>query len=287
MNTRLRADLSLVFVAFVWGATFVVVKRALDDISTVLFLTVRFSLAALLLAIYFRRGWMPARQHLRAGLVVGCCLAAGYVLQTLGLETTTPANAGFITGFYIPLVPLLGALIYRRAPVMAEALGVLIATLGIGLLTWPEGNMMVRTGDLLVLAGAVAFAFHILTLGHFSKMVPHAPLSFTQIAVSALFGWSTFWWVEPVRVGWTSAVIVAVVATALFATALAFAVQSWAQQHTTTTRTALIFALEPVFAWLTSYFMTGEVLSLRASFGAVAVLAGILLVELRPSSSEA
>lgn len=287
MNTRLRADLSLVFVAFVWGATFVVVKRALDDISTVLFLTVRFSLAALLLAIYFRRGWMPARQHLRAGLVVGCCLAVGYVLQTLGLETTTPANAGFITGFYIPLVPLLGALIYRRAPVMAEALGVLIATLGIGLLTWPEGNMMVRTGDLLVLAGAVAFAFHILTLGHFSKTVPHAPLSFTQIAVSALFGWSTFWWVEPVRVVWTSAVIVAVVATALFATALAFAVQSWAQQHTTTTRTALIFALEPVFAWLTSYFMTGEVLSLRASFGAVAVLAGILLVELKPSSSEA
>ncbi len=283
MSTRLRADLALVFIAFIWGATFVVVKRALDDISSVLFLTVRFSLAAVVLAIYFRRGWIPKREHLLSGLLVGACLGIGYALQTVGLETTTPANAGFITGFYIPLVPILSAFYFRRPPATVEGVGVVIATIGIGLLTWPEGELSFRKGDLFVLGCAVAFAFHILLTGHYSKFVPHRSLSFTQIAVAALSGWATYWWIEPVRVVWTGAVITALLTTALFATALALAVQSWAQKHTTSTRTALIFALEPVFAWITSYIMTGEVLTLRAACGAVAVLAGILLVELRPN----
>lgn len=282
-NTRLRADLALVGTAFIWGATFVVVKRALDDISSVLFLTLRFTLAAAMLAVYFRRGWVPKREHLVPGVLVGACLGVGYAFQTVGLETTSPANAGFLTGFYIPLVPVLGAIYFRRAPAFSEAAGVVVATLGIGLLTWPEGTgLSFRSGDLFVLAGAVSFAFHILFTGHYSKFVPYSSLSFLQIAVAALAGWATFWWVEPARVVWSPAVVAALVTTALFATAIALAVQSWAQKHTTATRTALIFALEPVFAWVTSYFWTGEVLTLRATCGAAAVLAGILLVELRP-----
>jgi drug/metabolite transporter (DMT)-like permease len=281
MSTRLRADLALVFIAFVWGATFVVVKRALEDVSTVLFLTIRFSIAAALLALFFRRGWMPERRHLPAGVLIGACLGIGYVLQTIGLETTTPATAGFITVFYLPLVPILGALIQRRVPAWQEAVGVTIATLGIVLLTLPAGDFSVRSGDLFVLAATVSFAAHILTLGHYTQIMPHKVLSFTQIAVSASMGWATFWWIETPRIQWSSAVIGGLVATAVFATAVALAVQSWAQQHTTPTRTALIFALEPVFAWLTSYIVSGEVLTLRAGLGAVAVLAGIILVEVR------
>ena len=286
MSRRTRADLALVLVAFIWGATFVVVKRALEDISPILFLTVRFTLAAVLLVAWFRRTWKPEPGRwafeLKAGLATGFCLAAGYALQTIGLETTSPANTGFITGFYIPLVPILGALLYRRAPAWIEVAGVAVATAGIGLLTWPEGGFRFRTGDLLVLLGAVAFAGHILTLGHFAKSTSAASLSVLQIAVGAGFGWCTFWWIEPVRVQWTASVWTALAATALLATAVAFALQSWAQKHTTATRTALIFALEPVFAWLTSWWVTGEVLTPRAALGAAAVLAGILAVELRP-----
>ncbi len=84
-NTRLRADLALVGTAFIWGATFVVVKRALDDISSVLFLTLRFTLAAAMLAVYFRRGWVPKREHLVPGVLVGACLGVGYAFQTVGL----------------------------------------------------------------------------------------------------------------------------------------------------------------------------------------------------------
>src|SRR6218665_1916872 len=116
MSNRLRADLALVFIAFILGATFVVIKRALDDISSILFLAIRFSLAAALLAAYFRRDWFPRREHLKGGFIVGPCLAIGYAFQTVGLEGTTPANAGFITGFYIPLVPLLMAAVQRRLP---------------------------------------------------------------------------------------------------------------------------------------------------------------------------
>lgn len=281
MSTRLRADLALVIIAFVWGATFVVVKRALEDVSTVLFLTIRFTIAAALLALFFRRGWMPERRHLPAGILIGACLSIGYVLQTIGLETTTPANAGFITGFYIPLVPILGALVHRKVPAWQEAAGVAIATLGIVLLTLPAGNLSVRSGDLFVLAATVLFAAHILILGHFSQLMPYKVLSFAQIAVGAIMGWASFWWIETPRIQWTPAVIGGLIATAVFATAVALAVQSWAQQHTTPTRTALIFALEPVFAWMTSYVVSGEVLTLRAGLGAVAVLSGIVLVEVR------
>ncbi len=281
MSTRLRADLALVFVAFIWGATFVIVKRALEDVSSILFLTIRFGLAAALLALYFRRGWAPSAAHLRAGLLIAGCLGVGYALQTVGLETTTPASAGFITGFYIPLVPLLSAVVARRPPALVEALGVLVATIGIVLLTLPASGLSVRRGDLLVLAGAVAFAGHIQILGHYSQTMPYKILSFTQIACCALFGSLSFWWVEPLRIAWTGPVFIALGATAFLATAVAFAVQSWAQKHTTPTRTALIFSLEPVFAWVTSYFVSGEVLSARAISGAVAILAGILLVEFR------
>ncbi|BDC49172.1 membrane protein [Bryobacterales bacterium F-183] len=282
-NNALKADLALVFISFVWGATFVVIKRALDDISPILFLAVRFLLAAALLALYFRRDWFPSRAHWKGGAIVGACLAIGYAFQTVGLAGTTPANAGFITGFYIPLVPLLMALVQRRLPSAAEGLGVLMATVGLVLLTLPAEGFSVRRGDILVLLGAISFAGQILFLAHYSKSIPYKVISFTQVAVSGVLASATFWWIDqPVKAVWgSSAVWIAVISTAVFATAVAFAVQSWAQAYATPTRTALIFALEPVFAWVTSYVMEGEILTPRAAVGALAIFAGIVLVELR------
>ena len=287
-SLRLRADLSLVLVAAVWGSTFIIVKDALEQVSTMLFLTVRFSIAAVALAIIFRsklgRHHHATRsQELRAGLVVGLCLFSGYVLQTMGLQFTGAAKAGFITGFYIPLVPLLGAIIYRRAPHLSEVLGIVLATTGMMLMTFESSTLTaVSRGDLLVLGCSFAFALHILALGHFSKHVAFEKLTLYQIAAGALIGAATCGWVEPVRWHLTPGVIFALLMTALGATALAFAAQTWAQQFTTPTRTALIFSLEPVFAWVTSYLLAGEVLSTRAVAGAGLILAGILAVELKP-----
>jgi drug/metabolite transporter (DMT)-like permease len=284
--SRMAADLALVSVALIWGATFVMVKKALGDISTVLFLALRFSIAAAVLWITFRgRGAHFPRNHkfeLRAGAVVGMFLFAGYMLQTAGLKLTTASQAAFITGFNIVLVPLFGALVYRRVPKISEVTGVAMATVGTGLMTLRSARFDIGRGDLLVLGCAIAFAFHILVLGHYSRQMSFESLSLYQIATCAVLGLASFWWFETPRVVWSWAVVIALVVTSLLATALSFSVQSWAQQFTTPTRTALIFSLEPVFAWVTSFLAAREVLCPRAAVGAILILAGILTVELKP-----
>ena len=286
---RWHADLALAGVALIWGATFVLVKNALADVSTVLFLALRFTLAALALAVVFRAGTDRAqlRKNLKGGLIAGFFLITGYLLQTFGLELTTPSKSAFITGLYIVLVPLIGAIVYQRAPRIAEAVGVAVATVGMGLLSVEKSGMQISRGDLLTLGCAIAFAVHILVLGEYSRPGNHQALALLQVATSAGIALLAFWWAETPRLKWSPAVISALAITSLLATALAFTVQTWAQQHTTPTRTALIFTLEPVFAWMTSFLVLGEVLSGRALAGALLILSGILIVELKPASPEA
>jgi drug/metabolite transporter (DMT)-like permease len=283
--SRWAPELALALVCLLWGSTFVVVKNALADISTVLFLAIRFSIAAALLAgLYVARGGrFSGAGGLQAGLLTGGFLYAGYLLQTLGLHHTTPATSGFITGLYIPTVPMLSAVVYRRVPRPAEWIGIALATLGMGLMTLKSASFNIGKGELLTLWCAIVFAVHILLLSHFSKRMSTDWLSLQQIAVCAAIGLSTFWWVEAVTVRWSGPVVFALVLTSVLATALAFWLMTWAQARTSPTRAALIFALEPVFAWLTSWMVEGEVLTVRAFAGAGCILAGILLVELKPA----
>lgn len=280
-----RIDAGLVAVALIWGATFVLVKTALADISTLLFLTLRFTFASAALAVIFRKQLTArsARASIRGGVFAGLCLFSGYILQTFGLKYTTPGKAGFLTGLYIPLVPLMGSFVYRKAPQKSEMLGIVAAFAGMALMTVQSDLLKIGAGDLLILACAFAFACHILALGHFAKNSNSGALTMVQIGTGAVVGGLTCWWVEPAQAQWTPEVWIALAVTSLLATALAFYVQTWAQQYSSPTRTALIFSLEPVFAWIVSYFLTGEVLSMRGGLGAVLILSGILLVELKPS----
>ena len=279
-----RADLALAAVCFVWGATFIVVTQALGDIPTLMFLAVRFAIAAAILGLVvgLRSRARPSRLSIQGGIVAGGLLFLGYAFQTFGLRYTTAAKTGFITGLYIPLVPGLGALIYRKAPQLSEALGIVLAFAGMGLLSIPAEGFRLSPGDLLVACCAFAFALHILALGHYAKQADVGWLAAIQIAVAAVLAGATFWWAEPLDVRWTTAVWRAIAITSVFATALAFFVQTWAQRYTSATRAALIFALEPVFAWLTSYVVAGEVLTGRAGAGAALILGGILIAELKP-----
>jgi len=284
-GSSLRADLALAGIALIWGATFVMVKEALQDASTLLFLALRFSLASVALGLVFRTcygGFFAGRRTLKAGLLAGICLFAGYLLQTFGLRYTTASKSAFLTGLSIVLVPLLGSAVYRTVPHASEWLGVVVAMAGMGLLTLHGDSIGIGFGDLLTLGCAVAFAAHILVVGHYSRKVGFEGLSLIQITTAASIALATFWWIEPPRVQWTPGLLAALGVTGLLATALAFTVQAWAQKHTTATHTALIFALEPVFAWVTSYVVAGERLSARAGLGAVLILGGILLVEVKP-----
>lgn len=278
-----RAELALALVCLIWGSTFVLVKNALVDVSTVLFLAMRFSIgAAILLVVYMVRGGKLTTRALGAGVLTGGLLYSGFLLQTLGLRHTTPATSGFLTGLYVPMVPILSAILYRKLPQISEWIGVALAGVGMSLLTIQSARFSLGQGELLTLGCAFAFAWHLLALAHFSRRVDTDRLALLQIATCAVIGVCTFGWVEPVVLRWTPAVIVALAVTSVLATALAFWVQTWGQARTTPTRAAVIFALEPVFAWLTSWFLEGEVLTARALAGAICILAGILLVELKP-----
>ena len=284
--TRRRAELALVFNTLIWGSTFVVVKEALTQVTPLLFMALRFGLATLVLLVMFRGMWSNpkgTRTAVRGGLVCGVFLFAGFALQTFGLRLTTAPKSAFITGFSTVLVPLFAALVYRIRPHAVELAGVACAMGGLGLMTLQGAGLTIGRGDLLTLFCAVAFAAHIVALGHYSAKVSLEVLSVSQVGTAALLALATFWWAEPPAIRFGPKVWVAVLLTGLLATALALAIQTWAQRHTTATRTALIFTLEPVFAWTTSWLLAGESLSGRGVAGAFLILAGVLLVEMKPA----
>jgi drug/metabolite transporter (DMT)-like permease len=284
MTKRWQAELALLLNTVIWGATFTTVKNALSDASPVLFVAVRFGLAGIVLLLLYAR-----KLNLRVlppGTFVGLLLFAGYAFQTMGLRFTSPSKSAFITGLAIPMVPLISAIVYRRRPRPAELAGVLAATIGMGLMTLQDVHLQVNPGDVLTLLCAVAFAGHIVALGYFSEWATHRGLGFQALAVwqivtAAVFGFVSFSWLDTPHWQMSSRLSIALAITGLLATAFAFTVQTWAQRYTTPTRTALIYALEPVFAWGFSWLLAGELLSRRATLGAILILAGILLVELK------
>jgi drug/metabolite transporter (DMT)-like permease len=279
-----RADAALAFNTVIWGSTFVLVKAALGHVSPILFLALRFSLATLALLALFRGPGKGPRtwKAVLSGALSGVFLFSGYVLQTLGLRLTTASKSAFLTGLTSVMVPLLASLVYQSRPQVSEVVGVLVATVGLGLMTLEGAIGGIARGDVLTLLCAVAFAAHIVTVGHFSETMSFELLSVTQIGAAAVLASSLFWWVETPHLEWRPVLVCAVLITGLLATAFAFTIQAWALQYTTSSRAALIYMLEPVFAWMTSYFLMGEGLSGRAAAGAALILSGVLVVELKP-----
>jgi drug/metabolite transporter (DMT)-like permease len=278
---RLRAELALVGVTIIWGTTFVIVKSALAEASTFVFLTLRFWVAAIALILIYRgaiRG-----KTMAPAVFAGSLLFTAYVFQTLGLERTTPSKSAFLTGLSIPMVPLVSSLVYKTKPRRVEIAGILIASLGMALMTLsPDSGLRLgmSTGDLLSFLCAVTFAIHIVIIGHYTQIHGFESLATIQIVTAAVLGSAFFWFAEPVRFHLTPGLAGTVLVTGLLATALAFTTQAWAQQYTSATRAALIFSLEPPIAWLTSYALTGEKMANRGKVGAGMILAGILFVEL-------
>ena len=294
MSRSLKAHLLLLAVVFVWGSTFVLIKGALADISPLLFNLLRMALATLCLALVYRRHiGRIGRSALVSGGVTGFCLAVGYQFQTAGLRLTTPSKSAFITGLVVVMVPLLLVIPWlrpagTRAPRWNAYLGALLAFLGILLLTLPPhaglGFAGINLGDLLTLGCALGFSFHMLALAHFSSRVRFEQLAVLQVAFAAVFMAISMPVFERSFVHWSPRVVTALLIAALLATAAAFTIQSWAQQFIPATHTAILFTLEPVFAWLTSFIVLGERLGMRSSLGALLILAGIGVTELLPSA---
>jgi drug/metabolite transporter (DMT)-like permease len=294
-SPSLTAHLLLLAVVLVWGTTFTLVKSALAHTTPLLFNLLRMALAFVaLLCVNAPALRGLSRRDIRLGALTGLFLALGYQLQTAGLARTTPTKSAFLTGLVVVIVPLLSAIpgvspAGTLKPTLDTYLGALLALAGLLLLTDPGGTGWaifsgLGYGELLSLACAFAYAAHLLMLARAAPVVSARRLGTLQIGFAALvmlftlpLGGYPMLHSEPVL--W-----VALGVTAILATAAAFTIQSWAQQHLPASHTALIFTLEPVFAWLTSLLFFGERLGLRAMLGAGLILAGILLAELRPTS---
>ena len=259
-------------VTAVWGWTFVLVKDAVTQYPTLPFLQIRFALALVVMVVLVRR--LPTRRELRIGAVVGAVLSAGYLSQTAGLTTTSPGNAGLITGMFVVFTPLLNRIFGARIRwwtwvATAVSLGGLVFLTG-----GPSG---MGFGDVLVLICAVLFALHIVLLGRWSPGLPAAPLAMVQMGAAALiFSAGGTWQLHPP----SGSVWFAIVVTGVFASALAFYIQTWAQGFLSPNRTALILATEPAWALAAAVVLAGQRLGPLQAVGAALVLAAIVGHEL-------
>lgn len=284
---RLKADMALVVVTAIWGSTFVVVKNALDVVGPLVFVAARFwvaggALAGLLLLqrkIASRPIPIQARA-LQAGAFTGVFLTLGYVPQTIGLQTTEAAKAAFITGLSVVLVPLFAATLLRKPPTRAATVGVLMATVGLGFLTLNlKQRLTLAPGDLWVLLCAIGFAAHITSTARFAPHYDVLPFTAMQLLTTAALSTIAALLFERHALLPPVPALPAIVYMALIATAFVFGVQTWGQRHTTPTHTALIFALEPVFAALFAVAFAGEILEAREWFGGALILLGMIVAE--------
>lgn len=289
-NKRWFADFSLLLVAFVWGATFVIVQNAIDLLPPITFNGVRFSMAALLLG-----GWLILFQKKQlsffnwklffSGVIIGLWLFVGYATQTVGLLYTSSSKAGFITGLSVVLVPLFSFFLLKLRPTRNAIAGVAVATIGLYLLTMTDIYAL-NQGDALVFVCAIAFAMQIVYTGKYSSKYPTLLLTVIQIGTVATLSILYSFFFEDWRLAFQSSIVlnqsvlIALVITSVFATALAFFAQTNFQKFTTPTRVALIFAMEPVFAAITGFIWAGDRLSASAIMGCLLILAGMLFAEL-------
>jgi drug/metabolite transporter (DMT)-like permease len=273
----------LVAVTAVWGVTFVQVKDAVAIYPLFAFLALRFGIAGCTLAVPgAKRVRALGLSGIAAAALAGSLLGAGYVLQTAGLERTTVSSTGFVTGMYVVLTPLLGLVILRVRIARAAWAGVTLATIGLAMLAGVHGGAVV--GDLLVLAGAAVYSLQIVLMERFAPQ--YDAVAFTLVEMLAAFVGLV---VVAAALGQFSVphgrtVWAALLVTGIFASALAFLAQTWAQRRASATQTALAFSLEPVWAAVFGFTLAGDRLGVVGWLGCVVIMAGIVIAE--PSAAD-
>ncbi len=283
---KLRVDGVLIFVTMIWGSTFLLTKYTIQFTGPFTYLAYCFAIGALILAGVFRRRLAHlTRVELRSGLVMGCLLFAGYALQTVGLQYTITSKAAFITGLYIPLVPVFSIIFLRNRLSKEAMIGVVLSALGLLLLSINKDfNLVFGLGELLLLGCAFAFALHIVCI---SKFVPHADainLVIVQLCLTSVLSFiiaplsHESLLLPPSWQIWGALIFMGVADFAFCLTAM-----NWAQQFISSTRATLIYACEPVWAGLIGT-LVGQSLSLPAWIGGACICLGMIVSEIRLSA---
>ncbi|MBO8182220.1 MAG: DMT family transporter [Archaeoglobus sp.] len=272
---RIQADALLLFVALIWGLTFPVIKIALESVAPLTFNTIRFFIAAVLFLPFLVKA-EGNRDDFLVGVKIGVAVFLGYTLQTIGLEFTTATNAGFITSTYVVFTPLIAFFLFRHKVSRVELTFLLIAFLGLYLLSEFRGKF--NWGDFLVLLCAIAFATEIVLISHFSRLKSPTFLAFGQIVAVATFSAPIAFFEKKMAIN--QDVVVALLITAVFATTLARIAQNHAQKFTRPSDAAIIFSMEGVFSHLFAILMLGEKLSAIQYLGAGLIVLSVVAISI-------
>lgn len=277
----------MVAVTAVWGYSFLLVHEAVATYPVFPFLAIRFSLAAAVLApVLFRRAIRAGWPALAGGFWMGAALFSGYAFQTWGLTLTSAAHGGFITGLFVVLAPLLECALLRRWASPASWAAVALSTAGLALLSLSGSLASLNLGDLLSLACAGAYAVHLVLTSRMAQRHDTGALVLAQIGTVAVLAWGASALFGGAPWPLPRAAAVAIVVTALFATCLAYYVQTAYQKSASALQTAVIFTLEPVFAGLFAVVVGGERLGIRGVLGGLLIVAAMLLGQMAESGHQ-
>lgn len=284
-NTKLKIEgayVLLILTTFFWGVTFVVVKDAVNQVDVFVFLSQRFIAASFILLLLwpFLKRRIDCKTLLR-GCVLGVMLFGGFALQTLALLYTSASNTAFLTGLNVIFVPLLYAVIFRKAIAAKSLAGALLAFIGLYLLCATGTSWSFNKGDLLGFACSICIAIHIIYTGKYARECDVYWLTTIQLGVIGLMSLLIAYFTGHDALAWYPEIRDALIICVLFATIFAFLVQTGMQQFISPSSTALIFCLEPVFAAVCAYFLIDEKIGVKGLIGAGLILLGMILSEIK------
>jgi drug/metabolite transporter (DMT)-like permease len=280
MTKQLKADLSLIAVTVVWGASFPIMSIAFKSVPPYSFIAIRYILSALILgAVFMKKFKNFNKEMLKPGILIGLALGIGCILQAVGLIYTTPSKSGFITGLNVIFVPIFIAFLYKKLPDFKTNVGVVLSVLGLALMSI-SGGMGINIGDFLTLLSAVAFAAQIILVDKFSRNSDLAILTTIEFLTVGLLSTVPAVIVEGFSMDLNLFAVGAIIFTALFCTIFAYGLQNVAQAYTTPTHTAIIFLAESVFSAIFSVFI-GDKLSGRTFWGCLLILIGMIVINFK------
>ncbi|OYT14797.1 MAG: EamA family transporter, partial [Bacteroidetes bacterium 4572_77] len=272
------SDISLFFVAVVWGGGFIAVKDTLTTVTPMLMLSIRFIIASVVMYIlFYKKMGKIDNTDLKKGSIVGIFLYLAFGFQTYGLQFTTASKQGFLTAIYVVVVPFLYWILYKKTPKKKVFIGSALAIVGIGLIGL-QGSVSINIGDSLTLICAILFAMHIISVEYFANDMNIYKLAFIQIVVVAILSTISAILTEPITLNLTTRAWYSILFLAIFSTFLCFTVQTIAQKYTSSSHASILMSLESVFGAIFGVVLLGETMTPIMILGCFLIFVAILIV---------
>jgi len=276
---NISAKLALFGATLIWGSSFLMVKTSMDVMQPYTLLAVRFTIGCILLCVIFHKRLKKLnKEYFIKGTILGTFLFIAYSLQTIGITDTTPGKNAFLTAIYCVLVPFFFWATDKKKPDVYNIIAALITMVGIGLVSL-SGELSIRMGDALTLAGGVVYAIHMVAVAKFSQERDPILLTILQFGSAAVNSCVAAFLFEDMPTAWQMEDILGVLYLAVFATAVALLLQNIGQKYTNPSSASIILSLESVFGVIFSVIFYHEKVTNKSLFGFCLIFIAIIISE--------